>query len=71
MKQWLADKEGLGQLKMTTQGFGARKPVAPNAKPDGSDDPREGKRTGESRSCSRNRRRPRRKATPVAVIVRD
>lgn len=39
VKQWLADKEGLGQLKMTTQGFGARMPVAPNAKPDGSDDP--------------------------------
>jgi len=24
---------------MTTQGFGAANPVAPNAKPDGSDDP--------------------------------
>jgi len=24
---------------MTTQGFGASKPVAPNTKPDGSDDP--------------------------------
>jgi outer membrane protein OmpA-like peptidoglycan-associated protein len=43
VKQWLAEKEGLGQLKMTTQGFGARKPVAPNARPDGSDDP-EGRR---------------------------
>jgi outer membrane protein OmpA-like peptidoglycan-associated protein len=39
VKQWLADREGLGQLKMTTQGFGARQPVAPNVRPDGSDDP--------------------------------
>jgi len=39
VKQWLAEKEGLGQLKMTTQGFGARRPVAPNVRPDGSDDP--------------------------------
>ncbi len=39
VKQWLAQKEGLGHVKMTTQGFGATKPVAPNTKPDGSDDP--------------------------------
>lgn len=39
VRQWLAQKEGLGQVKMTTQGFGATKPVAPNTKPDGSDDP--------------------------------
>jgi outer membrane protein OmpA-like peptidoglycan-associated protein len=39
VKQWLGQKEGLAQAKMTTQGFGASKPVAPNAKPDGSDDP--------------------------------
>jgi outer membrane protein OmpA-like peptidoglycan-associated protein len=39
VKQWLAEEEGLGQVKMTTQGFGATKPVAPNTKPDGSDDP--------------------------------
>jgi outer membrane protein OmpA-like peptidoglycan-associated protein len=39
VKQWLAEKEGLGKVKMTTQGFGAKKPVAPNARPDGSDDP--------------------------------
>src|ERR1700687_3128259 len=38
VRQWLAHKEGLGQVKMTTQGFGASKPVAPNTKPDGSDD---------------------------------
>ena len=39
VKQWLMDKEGLANVKMTTQGFGATKPVAPNVKPDGSDDP--------------------------------
>jgi outer membrane protein OmpA-like peptidoglycan-associated protein len=39
VQQWLAQKEGLGQVKMTTQGFGASSPVAPNTKPDGSDDP--------------------------------
>ena len=39
VRQWLAEREGLGRVKMTTQGFGATKPVAPNTKPDGSDDP--------------------------------
>jgi outer membrane protein OmpA-like peptidoglycan-associated protein len=39
VKQWLSEKEGLRQVGMSTQGFGATKPVAPNAKPDGSDDP--------------------------------
>jgi outer membrane protein OmpA-like peptidoglycan-associated protein len=39
VKQWLAQKEGLGQVMMATQGFGMTKPVAPNTNPDGSDDP--------------------------------
>jgi outer membrane protein OmpA-like peptidoglycan-associated protein len=39
VKQWLAEKEGLGQVKMTTQGFGASKPVSPNTNKDGSDSP--------------------------------
>ncbi len=39
VREWLSRKEGLGNVKMTTQGFGAQKPVAPNAKPDGADDP--------------------------------
>ena len=39
VKQWLAEREGLSQVKMATQGFGAKSPVAPNTKPDGSDDP--------------------------------
>jgi outer membrane protein OmpA-like peptidoglycan-associated protein len=38
VQQWLAQKEGVTG-RMATQGFGARKPVAPNTKPDGSDDP--------------------------------
>ena len=39
VKAWFIDKEGLGNKQFTTQGFGAKKPVAPNTKPDGSDDP--------------------------------
>lgn len=39
VKQWLTNKEGLAQVKMSTQGFGATRPVTRNAKPDGSDDP--------------------------------
>jgi outer membrane protein OmpA-like peptidoglycan-associated protein len=39
VRQWLAQKEGLADIKMSTKGFGATRPVAPNAKPDGSDDP--------------------------------
>jgi outer membrane protein OmpA-like peptidoglycan-associated protein len=38
VKQWLAQKEGI-RVVMTTQGLGAHRPVAPNTKPDGSDDP--------------------------------
>ena len=38
VQQWLAQKEGL-KVRMATQGLGAKKPVAPNNKPDGSDDP--------------------------------
>ena len=39
VKVWFINKEGLGNEQFTTQGFGAKKPVAPNAKPDGADDP--------------------------------
>jgi outer membrane protein OmpA-like peptidoglycan-associated protein len=39
VKTWFMTKEGLGKVQFTTQGFGAKKPVAPNARPDGSDDP--------------------------------
>jgi outer membrane protein OmpA-like peptidoglycan-associated protein len=39
VKSWFIQKEGLGSMVFATEGFGARKPVAPNKKPDGSDDP--------------------------------
>jgi len=37
--KWLIEREGLGAVKMTDRGYGKNKPVAPNIKPDGSDDP--------------------------------
>jgi outer membrane protein OmpA-like peptidoglycan-associated protein len=39
VKTWFVDKDGLGHVAFATQGFGARDPVAPNTKPDGSDNP--------------------------------
>ena len=39
VKTWLTEKEGLSTAEFSIQGFGAKKPVAPNKKPDGSDDP--------------------------------
>jgi outer membrane protein OmpA-like peptidoglycan-associated protein len=39
VKNWLVNHEGLGNVSFTTRGFGATKPVSPNKKPDGSDDP--------------------------------
>jgi len=39
VRDWLVRREGLKRVKFATQGFGASKPVAPNTKPDGSDDP--------------------------------
>jgi len=39
VRDWLVNKEGLKNVRFATQGFGARRPVAPNKKPDGSDDP--------------------------------
>lgn len=39
VRQWLYAKGALDNVPMTAQGFGATKPVAPNTKPDGSDDP--------------------------------
>jgi outer membrane protein OmpA-like peptidoglycan-associated protein len=39
VKVWLVQKEGLKDVRFLAQGFGATRPVAPNAKPDGSDDP--------------------------------
>ena len=38
VKAWF-QKHGLSSMTFSTEGFGATKPVAPNTKPDGSDDP--------------------------------
>ena len=39
VKDWFVKKEGLENVKFSTRGFGAKNPVAPNTKTDGSDDP--------------------------------
>jgi outer membrane protein OmpA-like peptidoglycan-associated protein len=39
VKSWLIAKEGLSNVNFESEGFGAKNPVAPNTKPDGSDDP--------------------------------
>ena len=39
VSRWLKGRKGLGGVRFTIRGFGATKPVAPNRKPDGSDDP--------------------------------
>lgn len=39
VRNWLVEREGLRQVRFATKGLGASRPVAPNAKPDRSDDP--------------------------------
>lgn len=39
VKRWLVDKGGADGKHLVTKGWGKSKPVAPNAKPDGSDNP--------------------------------
>lgn len=39
VRDWLVKNEGLKNVRFQTLGLGAQKPAAPNAKPDGSDDP--------------------------------
>lgn len=39
VKQWLVDNAGIRSSRITTTGWGETKPVAPNKKLDGSDDP--------------------------------
>jgi outer membrane protein OmpA-like peptidoglycan-associated protein len=39
VRSWLAAKGGVKGVTFSTKGFGSTKPVAPNTKPDGSDDP--------------------------------
>lgn len=39
VERWFKTKGNLKNVSFVTQGFGAKNPVAPNTKPDGSDDP--------------------------------
>jgi len=39
VKNWLIQNAGVAKARITTRGWGETKPVAPNTKPDGSDDP--------------------------------
>jgi outer membrane protein OmpA-like peptidoglycan-associated protein len=39
VKDWLVKDGGIAANRLSAKGFGKAKPVAPNAKPDGSDDP--------------------------------
>jgi outer membrane protein OmpA-like peptidoglycan-associated protein len=39
VRDWLQTQGGLTQVRFTVEGFGARRPVAANTRPDGSDDP--------------------------------
>jgi photosystem I P700 chlorophyll a apoprotein A2 len=39
VKNWLVQNAGASSPRITTRGFGETKPVAPNKKPDGSDNP--------------------------------
>jgi outer membrane protein OmpA-like peptidoglycan-associated protein len=39
VKRWFQERGGLKTASLETRGWGAKKPVAPNANPDGSDNP--------------------------------
>ena len=39
VRDWFRTKGGLANMQFATKGFGETQPIAPNAKPDGSDDP--------------------------------
>jgi len=39
VKTWLVQNAGVSASRITTRGWGETKPIAPNTKPDGSDDP--------------------------------
>jgi outer membrane protein OmpA-like peptidoglycan-associated protein len=39
VKTWFIHKENLKNVAFETRGFGAKRPIAPNTKPDGSDNP--------------------------------
>ena len=39
VKAWLVKKENLKNIAFRTRGYGSKRPIAPNTKPDGSDNP--------------------------------
>ena len=39
VKRWMSEKGGVAAAQMTSKGLGEKNPIAPNTKPDGSDDP--------------------------------
>ena len=39
VQDWLVENAGIDPARLSTRGWGESKPVAPNTKPDGSDDP--------------------------------
>ena len=39
VRDWLVKNGGATAAKVTTKGWGKSKPIVPNARPDGSDDP--------------------------------
>jgi outer membrane protein OmpA-like peptidoglycan-associated protein len=39
VRRWFSEKGGIAQSAMSAKGFGEKNPIAPNTKPDGSDDP--------------------------------
>jgi outer membrane protein OmpA-like peptidoglycan-associated protein len=39
VRNWFVANEALNEVNFATKGYGAKNPVAPNTKPDGSDDP--------------------------------
>jgi outer membrane protein OmpA-like peptidoglycan-associated protein len=39
VRDWIAEKGGIDRARITVQGMGGKKPIAPNTRPDGTDDP--------------------------------
>ena len=64
VKTWLAEHERLGKTRFVTQGSGAEKPVAPNTRPDGSDDPE-----GRQKNPPRRGRRPEALSPAAPAVV--
>ena len=39
VRRWFSEKAGIESARMSAEGFGEKNPIAPNTRPDGSDDP--------------------------------